>query len=225
MPPHPNSEIFVFTRNPEEQEFARSLGAAWAVGVPAAGMARAIGDLPGAEHRQTVSVSDLGFAIVDDTYNSNPAGARSALAALVRLGSGGRRALVRLVGCVCPGRAIPFEPGDTVLESPALTPGILERETIFWPCADPDDPGTPILYADAMRTPTLIEHQENDDRCPIDVLKVLVTCERSRDLEIRRIDKAPGQILRDVVGFDHAAVVADIAHQLLALNEIGHDKP
>ena len=27
---YPNSEIFVFSRNPEEQEFARSLGAVWA---------------------------------------------------------------------------------------------------------------------------------------------------------------------------------------------------
>jgi propanol-preferring alcohol dehydrogenase len=31
----PNSEIFVFTRNPAEQEFARSLGATWAGGIDA----------------------------------------------------------------------------------------------------------------------------------------------------------------------------------------------
>ncbi len=32
---YPATEIFVFTRNPEEQEFARSLGAAWAGGIEA----------------------------------------------------------------------------------------------------------------------------------------------------------------------------------------------
>ena len=30
---YPNTDIFVFTRNPEEQEFARSLGAVWAGGI------------------------------------------------------------------------------------------------------------------------------------------------------------------------------------------------
>lgn len=32
---YPHTDIFVFTRNPEEQEFARSLGAAWAGGIEA----------------------------------------------------------------------------------------------------------------------------------------------------------------------------------------------
>ena len=32
---YPNTEIFVFTRNPDEQDFARSLGAAWAGGIEA----------------------------------------------------------------------------------------------------------------------------------------------------------------------------------------------
>jgi UDP-N-acetylmuramoyl-tripeptide--D-alanyl-D-alanine ligase len=71
-----------------------ALGAALAIGVPMAGIERAVGDLPGAEHRQTVSVSDLGFTIVDDTYNSNPTGARSALETLERLDTGGRLVLV-----------------------------------------------------------------------------------------------------------------------------------
>jgi UDP-N-acetylmuramoyl-tripeptide--D-alanyl-D-alanine ligase len=71
-----------------------ALGAALALGAPMVGLERAIGDLPRAEHRQTVSVSDLGFTIVDDTYNSNPAGARSALATLERVGGGARRVLV-----------------------------------------------------------------------------------------------------------------------------------
>jgi propanol-preferring alcohol dehydrogenase len=32
---YPNTDVFVFTRNPEEQEFARSLGAVWAGGIEA----------------------------------------------------------------------------------------------------------------------------------------------------------------------------------------------
>jgi UDP-N-acetylmuramoyl-tripeptide--D-alanyl-D-alanine ligase len=71
-----------------------ALGAAVALGMPMTGVARAIEDLPVAEHRQTVSVSNLGFTIVDDTYNSNPVGARAALDTLQRLGTSGRRVLV-----------------------------------------------------------------------------------------------------------------------------------
>lgn len=73
---------------------ACALGAALAIGAPMAGVAPAIGDLPNAQHRQTVSVSDLGFTIIDDTYNSNPAGARSALATLQRVAADRRRVLV-----------------------------------------------------------------------------------------------------------------------------------
>lgn len=82
----------------DESVFAANLscaiGAMLALGVPMDGLERAIADLPGADHRQTISVSDLGFTIVDDTYNSNPAGARSALDALERVSTGGRRVLV-----------------------------------------------------------------------------------------------------------------------------------
>jgi UDP-N-acetylmuramoyl-tripeptide--D-alanyl-D-alanine ligase len=73
---------------------ACALGAALALAVPMDGVGRAVDDLPGAQHRQTISVSDLGFAIIDDTYNSNPAGARSALATLERVAAGHRRVLV-----------------------------------------------------------------------------------------------------------------------------------
>jgi UDP-N-acetylmuramoyl-tripeptide--D-alanyl-D-alanine ligase len=82
----------------DESVFAANLscavGAVLALGVPLDGLERAIADLPGADHRQSISVSDVGFTIVDDTYNSNPAGARSALDALERIGTRGRRVLV-----------------------------------------------------------------------------------------------------------------------------------
>ncbi len=51
-------------------------------------------DLPVAEHRQTVRVSERGVTIIDDTYNSNPDGAASALDTLVRFGGNGRSAVV-----------------------------------------------------------------------------------------------------------------------------------
>ncbi|HET7846078.1 MAG TPA: UDP-N-acetylmuramoyl-tripeptide--D-alanyl-D-alanine ligase, partial [Acidimicrobiia bacterium] len=71
----------------------------------AVGIARALGmspdqimprlrNLPHPEHRQTVATSDRGVAIIDDTYNSNPAGARKALDTLTQIGAGGRKVVV-----------------------------------------------------------------------------------------------------------------------------------
>jgi UDP-N-acetylmuramoyl-tripeptide--D-alanyl-D-alanine ligase len=51
-------------------------------------------DLPRPEHRLSVSTSERGFSIVDDTFNSNPAGARSGLELLSRIGAGGRKVVV-----------------------------------------------------------------------------------------------------------------------------------
>lgn len=53
-----------------------------------------LGDLPRPEHRQTVTTSERGFSVIDDTYNSNPVGARKGLETLVELGAGGRKVLV-----------------------------------------------------------------------------------------------------------------------------------
>lgn len=47
------------------------------------------------EHRQTIGRSEAGFAIIDDTFNSNPAGADRALRVLAGAGDpGGRRVVV-----------------------------------------------------------------------------------------------------------------------------------
>ncbi|MEX1126820.1 MAG: UDP-N-acetylmuramoyl-tripeptide--D-alanyl-D-alanine ligase [Acidimicrobiia bacterium] len=51
-------------------------------------------NLPRPEHRQTVTTSEKGFSVIDDTYNANPAGARNGLEALVELGAEGRKVLV-----------------------------------------------------------------------------------------------------------------------------------
>ncbi|HEY6629054.1 MAG TPA: cyanophycin synthetase, partial [Acidimicrobiia bacterium] len=71
-----------------------AIGIATALGMSADQIASRLGDLPRPEHRQTVTTSDKGFAIIDDTYNSNPAGARKGLEALTGLAPNGRKALV-----------------------------------------------------------------------------------------------------------------------------------
>lgn len=50
--------------------------------------------VPRAEHRQSVIQSTSGFAIIDDTFNSNPAGAAVGLEALQLMAPRGRRVLV-----------------------------------------------------------------------------------------------------------------------------------
>ncbi len=50
--------------------------------------------LPSAEHRQTISVSERGVTIIDDTFNSNPAGARAGLDLLSAHARRGRKVLV-----------------------------------------------------------------------------------------------------------------------------------
>jgi UDP-N-acetylmuramoyl-tripeptide--D-alanyl-D-alanine ligase len=61
--------------------------------VPIEDIERRLVLLPGTSHRREVRQSERGFAIVDDTYNSNPAGARLAVEALGSL-SEGRRVVV-----------------------------------------------------------------------------------------------------------------------------------
>ncbi|HEX6300808.1 MAG TPA: UDP-N-acetylmuramoyl-tripeptide--D-alanyl-D-alanine ligase [Acidimicrobiia bacterium] len=73
---------------------AVALGICRALGVdPDEVIARAA-DLPTAEHRQSVTTGVAGFTIIDDTFNSNPAGARSALELLTEVGAQGRTAVI-----------------------------------------------------------------------------------------------------------------------------------
>ena len=71
-----------------------AIGICVALGVDPESIVARLEGLPRAEHRQTVSQSDRGFTVIDDTYNSNPAGARLALARLDELTDGGRGVLV-----------------------------------------------------------------------------------------------------------------------------------
>ncbi len=75
---------------------ACAAGIAHALGVPAARIGERLAGLPRPQHRGVEGRSEAGVAIIDDTYNSNPAGARAAVE--------------RLVAAV-PGRAVVVTPG------------------------------------------------------------------------------------------------------------------
>ncbi len=65
---------------------AVAVGIGTALGIPVKSLLLRLSDLPVAEHRQSVSTSDAGFTIIDDTFNSNPAGAARGLGLLEELG-------------------------------------------------------------------------------------------------------------------------------------------
>jgi UDP-N-acetylmuramoyl-tripeptide--D-alanyl-D-alanine ligase len=64
------------------------------IGLAPEEIAGRIPDLPASPHRRQVLTSEGGFLIVDDTYNSNPAGAAAALEFLIGLPGNGRRVVV-----------------------------------------------------------------------------------------------------------------------------------
>jgi UDP-N-acetylmuramoyl-tripeptide--D-alanyl-D-alanine ligase len=65
------------------------------VGVPPETIAGLLGTLPSVPNRQAVTILSTGATGLDDTFNSNPAGCRAALAALARLAKpGGQRVVV-----------------------------------------------------------------------------------------------------------------------------------
>ena len=61
---------------------ACAIAVALSIDVPLETIQERLPTLPGADHRCEVSVSPAGITVVDDTYNSNPAGAAAALQAL-----------------------------------------------------------------------------------------------------------------------------------------------
>jgi UDP-N-acetylmuramoyl-tripeptide--D-alanyl-D-alanine ligase len=73
---------------------AVAIGISLALGIDPSVFATRMADLPVPEHRQTVSVADGGFSIIDDTFNSNPAGARRGLEVLATAGEGGMTVVV-----------------------------------------------------------------------------------------------------------------------------------
>lgn len=72
---------------------ACAVGAVLALGFDIDGLEARIGSLPTPPHRQVVTRTDRGVTVIDDTFNSNPAGASRALD-LLEMASDGRRVLV-----------------------------------------------------------------------------------------------------------------------------------
>ncbi|WP_419552547.1 Mur ligase family protein [Candidatus Poriferisodalis sp.] len=72
---------------------ACAVAAAAVLGVSDADIASRLCDLPTPEHRRTSGRSPGGIIVIDDTYNSNPAGARAALGMLANT-EAGRRVVV-----------------------------------------------------------------------------------------------------------------------------------
>jgi UDP-N-acetylmuramoyl-tripeptide--D-alanyl-D-alanine ligase len=73
---------------------ACAVAAAVRLGVAPEAVADRVATLPQVANRLTEAVAPSGVTVLDDTYNSNPAGARAALRALGAGPEGGRRVLV-----------------------------------------------------------------------------------------------------------------------------------
>jgi UDP-N-acetylmuramoyl-tripeptide--D-alanyl-D-alanine ligase len=65
-----------------------------ALGVPAKVLVDRVRELPAVPNRLSAGMAPTGVYVLDDTFNSNPAGARAALAALATATASGRRVLV-----------------------------------------------------------------------------------------------------------------------------------
>ena len=79
---------------------ACAVAAALEVGVPAQRIAERLAGLAPADHRLTVATGSTGFAIIDDTYNANPAGGAIALRALTHTVRDGAKRVVVTPGMV-----------------------------------------------------------------------------------------------------------------------------
>lgn len=73
---------------------AVAIGIGLVLGLPVSELLSRLDGLPRVEHRQNISTSDRGFTVIDDTFNSNPAGARSGLRQLSSEGREGRTVVV-----------------------------------------------------------------------------------------------------------------------------------
>ncbi len=73
---------------------ACAIGVATQLGVAAPTIMSRLGDLPTVPHRLAVGTAASGVVVIDDTFNSNPAGARAALQVLAESSQEGRRVVV-----------------------------------------------------------------------------------------------------------------------------------
>jgi len=83
---------------------AVAVALALAVDVPVGAVASALADLPAVPSRGALTTLSTGATAIDDTFNSNPAGCRAALATLARVAREGHRRVVVTPGMVELGR-------------------------------------------------------------------------------------------------------------------------
>ena len=102
-----------------EVNLAVAMGIGLALDLPLSELTSRLDGLPVAEHRQNVSTSERGFTVIDDTFNSNPAGARAGLRLLRNLGEGSRTA-VATPGMIELGPVQYVENRDFAAEAAAL---------------------------------------------------------------------------------------------------------
>jgi UDP-N-acetylmuramoyl-tripeptide--D-alanyl-D-alanine ligase len=101
----PLGETLSLPAGVQPSNVACAVAVAQVLGVPLADVGERVTALSAADHRLQSAVAPGGFVILDDTYNSNPAGARAALGALARTEpavgtAGGHRRVVVTPGMV-----------------------------------------------------------------------------------------------------------------------------
>jgi UDP-N-acetylmuramoyl-tripeptide--D-alanyl-D-alanine ligase len=79
---------------------ACALAAALCLGAPSEVVCSRLDSLPGAEHRRSSEMSATGACVIDDTYNSNPAGAEAALGLLSLVGAQSAKRVVVTPGMI-----------------------------------------------------------------------------------------------------------------------------
>lgn len=77
-----------------EVNAAVAVGICLALGMDTGQISAGLGGLTGTEHRQALTRTESGITVIDDTYNSNPAGVASALDLLEGLAGKGKKAVV-----------------------------------------------------------------------------------------------------------------------------------
>jgi UDP-N-acetylmuramoyl-tripeptide--D-alanyl-D-alanine ligase len=87
-----------------ESNLACAVGVVLALGLPMDRAVARLEGLPESAHRLESITGSTGALLLDDTYNSNPAGAAVALSVLAELGAGSRRRVVVTPGMVELGR-------------------------------------------------------------------------------------------------------------------------
>lgn len=99
-PPRPLDVLVSAPPGSSPGNVACALAAALSLGVPQELALPRLESLPSAPHRRSVAGASNGACIIDDTYNSNPAGAQAALKLLAELGSPGGKKIVVTPGMV-----------------------------------------------------------------------------------------------------------------------------